>query len=127
MRSIAQKRVEAPTILVVEDDHDSRVMIRALLEDEGYVVQTAANGRDAVAQLTTSALRPQLVIVDLNMPVMDGWELMQHLRNHPELSTIPVGVQSGDEESTLPDGVAFVLAKPVDVEALLAIVRHHCG
>ncbi len=55
-----------------------------------------------------------------------GWELMGYLRNHPELSRIPVGVQSGDKDTTLPDGVAFVLTKPVDIDALLALVRHHC-
>lgn len=81
-----------------------------LLEDEGYVVHTAANGRDAVEMLTS-----------------DGWQLMAHVRRHPELSTIPIGIQTGDTESTLPDGVAFVLSKPVDVEALIAVVRHHCG
>ena len=127
MQSVAQRRSQPPAILVVEDDHDSRVMMRSLLEDEGYVVHTAANGRDAVEKLSLLHLRPQLVIVDLNMPVMDGWELMGYLRKHPELSMIPVGIQSGDVDTTLPDGVSFVINKPVDVEALLAVVRHHCG
>jgi CheY-like chemotaxis protein len=127
MHSAAQRRTEPPAILVVEDDHDSRVMMRSLLEEEGYVVHTAANGRDAVEKLSSHRVRPQLLIVDLNMPVMDGWELMGYLRKHPELSMIPVGVQSADEDATLPDGVAFVINKPVDVEALLAVVRHHCG
>jgi CheY-like chemotaxis protein len=113
--------------MVVENDHDSRVLIRTALEDEGYVVHTAANGRVAVEMLTSLPAPPRLVIVDLHMPVMDGWELMGHLREHPELSLIPVGVQSADADITLPDGVAFVLEKPVDVTALLAVVRHHCG
>src|SRR5690349_8381100 len=127
MKSAAQRRTEAPAILVVEDDHDSRVLMRTLLEDEGYLVHTAANGRDAVEMLSSQKVRPQLLIVDLNMPVMDGWEVMRYLRKHPELSLIPVGVQSGDNDTTLPDGVAFVLSKPVDVDAMLALVRHHCG
>jgi CheY-like chemotaxis protein len=61
------------------------------------------------------------------MPVMDGWELIGYLQNNPELSIIPVGVQSADEDITLPDGIAFVLNKPLDVDALLNVVRHHCG
>ncbi|MDB4969312.1 MAG: cheY [Myxococcales bacterium] len=117
----------APVILVVEDDHDSRVMLRSVLEDAGYVVQSAANGRVALELLASSETKPQLVIVDLNMPVMDGWQLMSHLRQHAELALIPVGIQSADEDSTLPDGVSFVLHKPIDVAALLAIVKHHCG
>jgi CheY-like chemotaxis protein len=127
MQPVVQPRAEPPIVLVVEDDHDSRVMIRSLLEEEGYVVHTAANGRDAVELLSIRRVRPRLLIVDLNMPVMDGWELMSHLRQHPELSAIPVGIQSADEDATLPDGVSFVLSKPIDVAALLAVVRHHCG
>src|SRR2546423_3571774 len=127
MGPVAERGIAAPVILVVEDDHDSRVMLRAVLEEEGYVVHSAANGRVAVDMLSTLPSRPKLVIVDLNMPVMDGWELMMHLRQHPELRMIPVGVQSADEDTTLPDGVSFVLKKPIDVAALLNIVRHHCG
>jgi two-component system, chemotaxis family, chemotaxis protein CheY len=127
MQSVARRSTEPPAILVVEDDHDSRVMMRSLLEDAGYVVHTAANGRDAVEKLSSPDVRPRLVIVDLNMPVMDGWELMGYLRSHPEHSLIPVGIQSADEDVTLPDGVAFVINKPVDVEALLTVIRHHCG
>ena len=122
----AATREKRPAILVVEDDHDSRVLLRTLLEDEGYVVHTAANGRDAVEMLTSGRVAPDLLLVDLNMPVMDGWQLMAHVRRHPELSAIPIGIQTGDTESTLPDGVAFVLSKPVDVDALIAVVRHHC-
>lgn len=58
---------------------------------------------------------------------MDGWELVGYLQNDSELSTVPIGIQSGDRDTTLPDGVAFVLQKPIDVDALLAVVRHHCG
>jgi CheY-like chemotaxis protein len=114
-------------ILVVEDDHDSRVLLRAALETAGYVVHTAADGRMALELLTTVDPRPELVILDLRMPVMDGWQLMAYLRQHPELSTIPVGIQSADEDSTLPDGVSFVLHKPIDVDALLTLVQHHFG
>ncbi|MCU1282934.1 MAG: response regulator, partial [bacterium] len=66
----------APVILIVEDEHDARVLLRAVLEDAGYVVHSAANGRDAVELLSSVDPKPRLMIVDLNMPVMDGWQLM---------------------------------------------------
>jgi CheY-like chemotaxis protein len=114
------------SLLIVEDDHDTRVLLRATLEGQGYVVHTAANGRDALLLLDELAEPPRLIIVDLRMPVMDGWQLMGHLRSDARLSGIPIGVQTGSIETTLPDGVSFVLPKPVDVAALLALVRHHC-
>jgi len=127
MQPDAQRSLAAPVIVVVEDDHDARVVIRSVLEEEGYVVHSAANGRVAVEILSSLENPPKLLLVDLNMPVMDGWELVGYLQNHPELSTVPVGIQSADRDTTLPDGVAFVLQKPIDVDALLAVVRHHCG
>jgi len=127
MDPVAERDPAACAILVVEDDHDSRVLIRTALEDEGYVVHTAANGRVAVELLSSLPDPPRLVIVDLHMPVMDGWGLMGYLRQHPELRLIPVGVQSADADITLPEGISFVLEKPVDLHALLTVVRHHCG
>ncbi|MCU1281956.1 MAG: response regulator, partial [bacterium] len=85
----------------------------------------AATGQEGLRKVHDHA--PDIVLLDLNMPVMDGWQLMTHVRRHPELSMIPLGIQSADEDATLPDGVAFVLRKPIDVKALLNIVRHHCG
>lgn len=113
-------------ILVVEDDHDTRVLLRATLEQAGYVVETAANGRDAIARLKAMPTPPCLLIVDLLMPVMDGFELIGFVRKDPRLAAVPIGIQSANVDTTLPGGVAFVLPKPVDVDALLAFVRHHC-
>ena len=116
-----------PLVLVVEDDHDTRVLLRATLETAGFVVVTAANGRDAMARLAELPSPPRLVLLDLHMPVMDGWELLDSLRQQHRWAHIPIGVQSANLDVTLPDGVSFVLGKPVDVDALLALVRHHCG
>jgi CheY-like chemotaxis protein len=117
---------QQPQILVVEDDHDTRVLLRATLEQAGYAVETAANGRDAMARLTAMAEAPQLLIIDLLMPVMDGFELIAYVRKDERLARVPIGIQSANVDVTLPGGVAFVLPKPVDVDALLAFVRHHC-
>ncbi|HEX4462142.1 MAG TPA: response regulator, partial [Polyangia bacterium] len=118
---------QPPLVLVVEDDHDTRVLLRATLETAGFVVVTAANGRDAMLRLAELPSPPRLMLLDLQMPVMDGWELLVSLRQHSRWARIPIGVQSANLEVTLPDGVSFVLGKPVDVDALLALVRHHCG
>ena len=103
-------------------------MLREILEAAGYTVESAANGRVAIELLDRLApdAAPGLLILDLNMPVMDGWALLAHVRARPHLATIPIAVQSGDEDSTLPDGISFVLRKPVDVDALLAAVKHYC-
>jgi len=103
------------------------VLLRNTLEDAGFAVHTAANGRDAVAQLQQLTAPPRLLLVDLYMPVMDGWDLIAYVKSRDDLARIPIGVQSANLEVTLPGGVAFVLPKPVDVEALIAMVRHHCG
>jgi two-component system response regulator AdeR len=114
------------SILVVEDDHDTRVLMRATLEGAGFEVHTAANGRDALVILRRLTTLPRLMLVDLRMPVMDGWQLLAEVSGDARLRPIPVGVQTASMETTLPEGVSFVLPKPVDVSALLAFARHHC-
>lgn len=116
-----------PLVLVVEDNHATRVLLRATLEDAGCTVVTATNGRDAMLRLDELPSPPRLLLVDLHMPVMDGWELLTSLAQDPRWAHIPVGVQTANAEVTLPHGVSFVLVKPVDIPALLAFVRHHCG
>lgn len=116
-----------PSVLVVEDDHDTRVLLRATLEGAGFDVHTATNGREALSNIKRLPSPPRLIVVDLQMPVMDGWELIRSLQSDEALKAIPVGVQSANVDITLPGGIAFVLPKPVDVDSLLALVRHHCG
>jgi two-component system response regulator CpxR len=117
----------AKAVLVVEDEHDARTLMRELLEGAGYAVFTATNGRDAVELARNMSPKPKLILLDLRLPIMDGWEVMAALRQQAMLAQIPVGVQSGEEDRTLPDGISFVLRKPIDPDALLALVRHHCG
>jgi CheY-like chemotaxis protein len=113
-------------ILVVEDEHDVRVVLREILEGAGWRVTTAANGRDALALLRGGA-RPALVLVDLWMPMMDGWQLITALRADPELAAIPVAVQTAHDEAALPPGLAFRLVKPVDPQRLLAAVARYAS
>ena len=99
-----------------------RVVLREILEGAGWSVTTAANGRDALMILRGGAT-PALIVIDLWMPMMDGWQLMDALRSDPRLSAIPLGVQTAHDDADLPPGLAFVMRKPVDAEDLLAKVE----
>ncbi len=93
----------------------------------GYEVLSAWNGQHALDMLARATKQPRLAVVDLMMPVMDGWAFIAILRTSV-LANLPVVVQSafssGDREP--PSGIQALLKKPIDVEALLALVRKHC-
>jgi two-component system response regulator MprA len=86
----------ARSVLVVEDEGDIRGMIRLALELEGYVVFEATDGRRALEQLR-AGLRPSLILLDLMMPGMNGWEFRAEQGRDPELAAIPVVLISGDD------------------------------
>jgi len=110
-------------ILLVEDDAPLRETLTEILGEEGYEVASAANGAEALA-LLEAADAPSLILLDLMMPVMNGWELHLALRADPRLAEIPVVVLSaraGVSGGALPDAAAF-LAKPFDAARLLDTV-----
>ena len=111
------------TVLVVDDDADIREALEMLLLDEGYRVRTAADGAQAVAMM--HAERPCFVILDLMMPVMDGWEVAGRMHEDPRLGEIPVCVVTATPEWAPTDCVR-VMPKPIDVQALLDTVHTHC-
>src|SRR5947208_5356923 len=84
-------------ILLVEDCFRARELISLILGESGYMVSTAANGAEAIERLRTSD-QPDLILLDLRMPVMDGWTLRAELKRDPELSSIPVVILSGVDE-----------------------------
>jgi CheY-like chemotaxis protein len=112
-------------ILLVEDEPDLRADLAYLLGDEGYLVRTAANGAEAMALLEGGA-RPAVILLDLMMPVMDGWETRARLRTTPALSKIPVvilsGVANDDEEIASLEAAAYV-TKPVSVSHLHEVIE----
>ncbi len=112
-----------PQILVVDDDDDLRPALADVLRDAGYTVSVAANGREAMTAMRDCA--PSLILLDLMMPVMNGWEVLAAMADDPALTAIPVCVVSAMSGSA-PAGVA-VLGKPVSVTALLEAVRKHCA
>lgn len=114
-------RAPRASILVVEDDPDLRAAVRDLLEEEGYGVETAAHGGDALDKLL-SAPKPDLIVLDLMMPQMDGWQLMAELNGRPELASIPIVVTSAVGSRVPPAPSTRYLPKPVDTTRLLQII-----
>jgi CheY-like chemotaxis protein len=117
-------------VLVVEDDEDIRADLTAILRIKGFSVEEAANGHEALARLRNGVL-PCLVVLDLMMPFMNGWELRAEMRADVELAAIPVVVVSGkgriadDEAETL--APAAVLVKPFELSELLDVVGRYCA
>lgn len=116
-------------ILIVEDNPDIRDTLRDVLELHGYAVRTAENGRVGLDMLKGAA--PALILLDLMMPVMDGWEFLKAVRGTPgtPAAAIPITVVTGSMEQHELErryGVR-VIAKPVDVDRLLDIAKHYCG
>jgi CheY-like chemotaxis protein len=111
-------------ILVVDDDVDIRDAITVVLQGEGYRVASAANGRDALDYLHR-AEPPDLVLLDLMMPVMDGWQFRREQKRDPALASIPVVVISS-AGSAPALGAAEFLQKPVAFDQLLRTVRRYC-
>ena len=109
----------AKPVLVVDDDPDIRESLCTLLEGEGYATISAENGAEAVAQM--QAHEPCFVILDLMMPVMDGWEVRTRMQEHKELARIPVCVVTATPEWAPLDSTC-VLTKPVDIAELLRVM-----
>src|SRR5689334_79576 len=112
------------SVLVVEDNDDIREAIGELLETEGYEIALAEDGERAL-DLLAELPRPSLLLVDLIMPRLDGWQLVNLLPRDDRLATIPVVVISAAANpTTVPQHLT--LKKPIDLEILLQIVRDHC-
>lgn len=115
-------------ILVVEDDVAIREALEAVLEDEGYAVASAAHGREALTLLRTGVEPPAVILLDLMMPVMNGWEFRAAQRSDSDLARIPVIVLSADRDVAAKAAalqVSGYLAKPVNLDVLLDMVREY--
>lgn len=101
--------------------------MRDALEAEGCQVAVATDGREALDQLRTRP-RPCVVLLDLMMPNMDGWELMEEIRLHPRLSRLPIVVLSayGSAEGVRSVGAADYLRKPFGMDTVMTMVGRHC-
>jgi CheY-like chemotaxis protein len=110
------------TLLIIEDDPATRDCLSELLEKNGRGIVTAGDGREAFERLT-NVPHPRVILLDLAMPRMDGWEFLRRQSADPSLADIPTIVLSG---SSLPAGATHQLSKPVDAERLRAIVSQYC-
>jgi CheY-like chemotaxis protein len=119
--------VARPDVLLVEDDPEIRMGIRGLLSDEGLDVTDVGDGREALAYLRSVDELPRLILLDLMMPVMDGWQFRAAQRVDARLSAIPVIVlTAGGEDlrrAKAELGVAEFLVKPVDLVYLVDVVK----
>ncbi len=116
-------------VLVVDDDPSIRRMIIAALRREGYVFSEAANGKEALDAMRQDA--PSVVVLDLMMPVVSGWDVLRERGTDPKLLSIPVIIISanrGPELALAMDkGICAFLPKPFDINALSSLVRSCIG
>ena len=116
-------------ILVVEDADDSRNLLHYLLTSKGYDVCTASDGGEGL--YLTKAEKPDLVITDLTMPVMDGVEMIRHIRADPEIAGTKIAVLSayGAEriQAAMTAGADKGLSKPFDFQAIIQYATECCG
>jgi len=113
-------------ILIVEDDADLREMMAQLLTLEGYRASTVANGREALEYLSQGD-KPDVILLDLMMPVMDGWEFRRQQQADAQISKVPVIVLSALDQNRASDVNADAfLKKPLDFDRLLELVRQYC-
>ncbi len=115
------------TVLVIEDDDMVREALADVITDEGYKVATARNGREALDKLRWG-LNPALILLDMQMPLMTGWDFRAEQKLDPALEHIPVvamtaGRRWKDEDSDC----EARLAKPISRDTLLEILRRYCG
>jgi CheY-like chemotaxis protein len=108
------------TVLVAEDDDDVRGSIRMILEADGFATLGAANGAEALALLKESS--PDFVLLDMNMPVVTGWDFLRGKARDPRVAQIPVIAITG-RTGPRPEGVVALLTKPFDLDEFLALVH----
>ena len=118
--------MNGPTVFIIEDDTDTRDMLGKFLELEGYRVETAVNGQQALDRLH-EGVDPSVILLDLMMPVMDGWQFRRHQAADERLSKIPTIVVSAAGRDRMAQVTADAyLAKPIDMDELLTRVSEFC-
>ncbi len=110
-------------VLVVDDEPDLLEVMRFVLESEGFGVETARNGKEALDRMRAGQA-PRLVLLDLMMPVMNGWTFLDELSKSPALQEIPVVVLTASGTEGVP-GAVEVLHKPLDLGLLIQTVERH--
>ena len=112
-------------MLIVDDDLDIREALVEVLEDRGFPTLTAANGREALHLLRTTAVPPSVILLDLMMPIMDGYGLLDELDQDAELSAIPVAIITAGQrvDHRRIGDRAQIVPKPISLSKLLGILH----
>lgn len=121
-------KVPGNAILIVEDDRDIAETLAEILEYNGYEALTAGNGKEALDKLRQVEKLPRLILLDLMMPVMDGWQFREAQSGDPALAHVPVIIVSAHvraRETAAQLGAVGWLKKPVDLDTLLQAVTDH--
>jgi CheY-like chemotaxis protein len=116
-------------ILLIEDDSDIRRNMKRLLELEGYTVQVAENGHIGLKSLQAMTELPALIILDLTMPVMDGFEFRVQQKLDSRIADVPVAIMTADgkiDEKRVRTAANVAIKKPADIDTIIAIVRQFC-
>jgi CheY-like chemotaxis protein len=111
-------------VLVIENDRELRECIRHVLEDEGFPTTVADHGHTALEVLRADEGLPDVIVLDMMMPIMDGWDFLATARRDPRLVSIPVVVITGLPERMDREFVSRALRKPVNLDDLLDAVRN---
>src|SRR5262245_42774882 len=118
-------------IFIVDDDRDTRNALAELLEAEGFAVDGAANGREALARLRSRDAHPAVILLDLMMPGMDGWDFRSEQMRDPELASVPVVIVSASgfspESIRIPFRPAAYVGEPIERATLLGVLREVVG
>jgi CheY-like chemotaxis protein len=112
-------------VLIIEDDEDLREMMCLMLAQEGFESEAVSDGAAALDRLRSEAPRPQVILLDMMMPCMDGWEFCRQQALDPALSDIPVIVLSAAPPELIDAPGVAVLTKPFDPETLVSTLRDH--
>ncbi len=119
------KKASSPLVLVVDDNPEIRSSLEEVLGEEGYAVVGVADGQEALDYLTANE-EPRVILLDLMMPVMDGWQFRAEQKKNPKLANIPVIVISAMADAAQDIGAERVLSKPLSPEILLRAVKDYC-
>jgi two-component system, cell cycle response regulator DivK len=116
------------TILYVEDNPENRLLVRRVLMAEGYEVIEASNATEAMTTIKTQ--RPDLILMDINMPEVDGYTLTMRIKTMPEFQTVPIialtaNVMRGDREKSLEAGCDGYIQKPIDIDTIVSNIERY--
>jgi len=115
-------------VLVVDDDREWRETVGEFLDVNGYSVQSAANGSEALSKHYQTS--PELILLDLNMPILDGWGFLAERASYPQLAEVPVVIMSaasGIAGRAMEAGVRGVMRKPIMPQALLQVIERYAA